>query len=95
MPVEQHDVHPSTRIDAGYRYGCHNRQRPAEDAGYWAPDRRHFPDGRWEMTQTQVPYRFSAECRNDVSLTDPHCTGCEHRGTGEAYTEKIRKEAAK
>lgn len=36
---------------------------------------------------------FSDECRYDHSLTDPRCSECEHKGTGEAYDKMIRSNA--
>ena len=41
-----------------------------------------------------IPNRMSTECRHDMSLVDPRCGDCKHRGSGEAYTQKVRKESA-
>lgn len=39
-------------------------------------------------------HRMSNRCRFDLSLSDPSCTGCQHRGKGEAYDQMIRKKGA-
>lgn len=90
MPVIDHPVHRLTI--GGALYGCHGR---AEfKAGYWAPDRTYAPDGMIRTGQALIPHTMSRECRYDMSLTDAKCDGCQHRGSGEAYTQRIIKEAA-
>jgi hypothetical protein len=42
--------------------------------------------------QNKYPFRHSTECRFDMSLSDPACTGCEWRGSGEDYDQSVRKE---
>lgn len=80
MPGLDHDIHPSVRIGKDWRYGCWNRKRPNEDQIV----RSLFSGAFWS-------YIFSTECRFDMSLTDPACEGCEHRGSGEKYDEMIRR----
>lgn len=92
MPVEDHATHPSTKIGKDYRHGCWNLPRPSAASGYWAPDRRYFPDGRWEATQVWVLYDFSTECRYDGLGGRERCEGCEHFGTGVEYNQRIRRE---
>lgn len=93
MPVIEHDVHPSTRVGPDYRHGCWNRPRPkvGKGGGYYAPVRRYFPDGSFEIVSAFVSYRMSVECRYDVSLRDAWCEGCDHAGSGEAYANEIRR----
>jgi len=68
-------------------YGCKNREMRD---GYFAPARRYFPDGSFEMTSKYIHHSMSKECRYDRSLTDVRCAGCEHRGSGEAYNAMVR-----
>jgi len=88
MPVLDHEVHESTKIDSTARYGCHNRK--PYSYGYFAPDRIYRPDGSFYVVQTFMKYDMSRECRFDMSLTDPMCEECKHRGSGEAYNASIR-----
>jgi len=97
MPVLDHDTHPST-VDNGRPYGCHNRQPFA--AGHWArdgfadymDDRDTGLDARVKITY--IPHRMSTECRYDMSLSDSKCAGCPHQGSGEARSERIRREGS-
>lgn len=84
MPVLDHPTHESTRIGQDHRYGCHNRPRvrktyPAKAGSY--PYATYWID---------VANRMSVECRYDMSLTDPCCTDCKWRGSGESYNQQIR-----
>jgi len=79
MPVLDHEVHHSVKHGEDKRYGCHNRAAYAD--GYTA--------STWG-TPSQVKNAMSRECRFDMSLKDPWCEGCKHRGSGEAYNERIR-----
>jgi hypothetical protein len=88
MAVLAHDVHERTREAAGAVWGCH--RRPEFAAGYWAPDRHYLPGGRFKVVQTWIPNVMSTDCRFDLSLTDPKCSGCPRRGSGEAYNEMVR-----
>jgi hypothetical protein len=90
MPVINHPIHPATM--GGKRYGCNGRRE--FKAGYWAPDRTYAPDGSFIRTITFVESATIRDCRYDMSLTDPKCDGCPHRGSGELYADKIRKDAA-
>ena len=84
MPVIDHDVDPSTQKGADFRYGCWNHQR-AE--GYWA--------STWSWHgKAFIAHRMSLECRYDMSITDPNCTDCKHRGSGEAYAQSVREHGA-
>ena len=81
MPVLDHEVHESVKHDDSKRYGCHNRKPFAYS--YVASD--------WGNKKQIVNFVMSRECRFDMSLRDPWCEGGEHRGSGEAYAERIRK----
>lgn len=81
MPVLDHPVHPSTQIGEDHRYACFNR--PDRFKGhYWAPQRRFYPDGSFEMTSVRIPILTSQDCRYDgkggLTGEDPGCEGCRH-----------------
>ena len=77
MPVEDHAVHEKVREKEGAKYGCWNKPRPTF--------------GQWMIGGGYgYEYRFSTECRYDMSLTDSKCDGCEWRGSGEAYDAMVR-----
>lgn len=81
MPVIDHPIHPSTQFGADFRYGCWNR--PDKFAPhYWAPQRRFFPDGSFDVVSVRVPFRMSHECRSDgingLGREDGACAGCQH-----------------
>lgn len=91
MPVLEHEVHDKTKELAGARYGCHNRKPYAD--GYRAPNRYQTSDGYqavYKLEAKFIPHVMSRECRYDMSLTDWKCYECIHRGSGEAYAEKVR-----
>lgn len=78
MPVEDHEVHEKVKIADNKPYGCHNR--PAYAEGYIGS-----PWG----TAKFIAHAMSTECRYDMSLTDPRCANCKHRGIGEAYAKMV------
>lgn len=80
-PVEDHEVHSRVKRGSDHRYGCHNRPRPAQ--GAWVASAKAYGGGH--------KFRMSSECRYDQSLSDTRCCGCKHRGSGEAYDQKIRE----
>ena len=82
MAVIDHPVHDKVKQKADAQYGCKNRTHAD---GYWAPDRRYFPDGRFETTCVWIPNVMSRDCRFDLSMNDPLCRTCEHKGSGEEY----------
>ncbi len=86
MPVEDHPVHAITKQGSDARYGCCNREPFA--SGHYAKDGFDGPRQRWSW----VPHKMSRDCRYDMSLRDPKCDGCKHRGSGEAYDKKVREE---
>lgn len=87
MPGLDHPVHEKVREKAGAKYGCHNRRQFSK--GYWAPQRRFYPDGSFEVVSVRIPHAMSKECRYDKSLADSKCKDCQHAGTGEAYAKLI------
>lgn len=89
MPVEDHAVHAKVRIKANKPYGCFNREM---SAGYYAPNRAAGSDGykpTWFFERVRIPHTMSRECRYDMSLKDPRCEGCNHRGSGEKYSARV------
>lgn len=92
MPGLDYEVHPLTV--AGKLAGCHSKPRPksaAEGGGYFAPDRRYFPDGSFEAVCVWVPHEMSTACNYDQAISPERCEGCEHVGNGKAYVEDIRR----
>jgi hypothetical protein len=87
MPGLEHAVSEMTKRTDADPYGCANKPRKS---GYYATKRVYFRDGRYALMTTWVEDRMSQECRYDASLTDPRCTTCEKRGSGEKYSEMIR-----
>ena len=95
MPVEDHEVHEKTRIEAAKPYGCHNRDR--DMTGYSAPNRFAGTTGHepiYWLGRVKIPHVMSRECRYDMSNNDSRCNGCKHRGSGEAYAKKVQNAAA-
>jgi len=91
-PVEDHAVHEKVCIEATTPYGCNNKDR--DFVGYSAPHRFTGTTGHepiYWLGRVRIPHVMSRECRFDMSLTDPRCTNCKHRGSGEAYDQKIRE----
>lgn len=87
MPVVDAPVHEKVIQKEGFRYGCHNRPRPKARQEVISK----FINAIHGWSSCVQPYRFSTDCRFDMSLTDPGCEGCEHRGSGEKYAEEIRR----
>lgn len=83
MPVIDHETHELTKRTKGHVYGCHNKPRPVQDT----------PVQHSKAYGGSHPYRMSVECRFDMSLSDPHCTGCKWRGSGEDYSNSVREVA--
>lgn len=87
MPVIEHETHESTKIGSEWRYGCHNKPRPEENEMVISEYASKFSPFHFGISW---PYKFSTECRFDMSLSDPACTGCQWRGSGEDYDKMIR-----
>lgn len=49
--------------------------------------------GCWNLPG-ELNHAMSDRCRFDLSLTDPSCTDCQHRGKGENYDSMIRGNGA-
>lgn len=95
MPVENHAVHESVRIEASEPYGCNNRKTFSDI--YYAPNRKMGSSGYEPIffyERIRIPHRMSRECRYDMSLMDARCGGCNHRGSGEKYSERVRVQGA-
>lgn len=54
------------------------------------PDFRY---GCWNLPAA-LNHRMSDRCRYDLSVSDPNCTECKHRGSGEAYAQSVREQGA-
>lgn len=83
MPVENHEVHAKVKIATNKPYGCHNGDRTS--AGYIGS-----PWG----TPKFIVHAMSTECRYDMSMTDPRCENCKHRGSGETYAKMVTENGA-
>ena len=77
MPVDDHPVHESTKIDSSFRYGCNNRKRPS--GGYYAPNRVYGFDGAFTVELKWIRFRLSEPCQFDLAETDPGCADCRHK----------------
>jgi hypothetical protein len=60
---------------------------PVHERTKIAADHRY---GCWNLPR-ELNHAMSDRCRFDLSLTDPSCTGCQHRGRGEDYDATVRK----
>lgn len=80
MPAdEDYDkAHEKNKRDSGFRYGCHSCKTSAlRPNGYWAPQRRFYPDGRFEIVPEFVEHRMTTSCRNFYLWgKDDGCTDC-------------------
>lgn len=73
MPVENHEVHPSTQhTDLRYT-ACQNKRRMI---GYFVPTRHFNPKGTIELRNTFVASATSDACRYTERENDPGCAGC-------------------
>lgn len=63
------------------KYGCWNRPDQFKPK-YFAPARRYFPDGSFEMISEAVTFVNNHECHSDgtngLGLADQGCIGCRH-----------------
>lgn len=94
MPVIEHEVHAKVRIAANKPYGCFNREFSPI---YYAPNRKMGSSGYepiFFFERVRVQHVMSRECRYDMSLTDPRCDGCTHRGSGEKYSAMVSAKGA-
>lgn len=80
MPVDDHEIHPSTQKGDDFRYGCHNRKEYME--AYYAMQRVAGTDGfkpTWWLERVRIPHRMSRNCMTAATgqaATDPNCRGC-------------------
>ena len=89
MPGLDHAVSEMTKRSDDQPYGCANQ--PRKD-GFYATDRVYHPGGTYNLAPVLIEDRMSKECRYDHSLTDPRCVTCGKRGSGEVYSETIRRQ---
>lgn len=84
MPADpQYDaVNPLSKPVSSH-YGCHNKPRPdpQRNVESYAKDHKDQPVSSW-------PYRFSVDCKYDMSHKDSRCSGCAHaRQTCSVYSK--------
>lgn len=90
MPVENHEVHDSVKINASDPYGCSSRKEFAR--GYWVKERVYLPGdrGRYELHDKFITHRMSVSCRSFYLWdTDPRCKVCT-AARDHAYADKMR-----
>lgn len=86
MPAdEQYDVSlPANQIGPESRSGCWNRPDKFKPS-YWAPNRRYYPDGSFDVVSVRIPFRNSHECHFDglegTTGDSARCAGCRHNKT--------------
>ena len=88
MPADtQYDeVHERTKGSERYDH-CQNKVRKPS---YWAPHRRVFPDGSFEIISVRIPDTLSKACRNFFLWDDdPKCEGCTYPKDTE-YAERMK-----
>jgi hypothetical protein len=76
-PVQDYEVHELTKVSKDYKYGCNNRR--AMSKHYFAPNRRYYADGTYQLGQTKIVHAMSTDCRYDLSSNDNACRGCKHK----------------
>lgn len=78
MAVVDHPVHEKTRQKDGFRYGCNSvNASPLQPNGYWAPQRKFYEDGRFEIVPVFIVSVTSKRCRSFYLWdTDPGCADC-------------------
>lgn len=76
-------------------YGCHNKQRPGPNSGYWAQDGLSTvalptsTQGGGEAVRTTrwkwTPHRLTTDCQYTLTTDDVGCNGCrwQRRAVGE------------
>ncbi len=79
-------VHEKTKGTDTYA-ACQQKTRRAS---YWAPERRYFPDGSFDVVSVRVPDTMSRKCRNLYLWdSDPKCAGCDQPRDVE-YAERMK-----
>jgi hypothetical protein len=95
MPGLEHAVSERTKRTDADPYGCKDGKRTD---GYYAKNGLSFHHAKTTDGSNIAAYKMlwiddvmSTECRYDMSLSDKRCAGCKHAGSGEAYSEMIRR----
>ena len=57
------------------RAGCHGISEAAD--GYYAMNRRYYPDGKFSMELVWIPHRMSKQCRTRDRNVLAECQGCQ------------------
>lgn len=77
MPADpQYDAPTAYNTLTTPHYGCHNRPRPD-------------PNKPVVSKHVSWPYRFSTECRYDMSQTDARCSGCVHQHENASWHKEL------
>mgnify|MGYP000426815691 CR=1 FL=1 len=86
MPVEDHEIHPMTRVGSDFRYGCHDK--PRRRLKYQVKNGFkliHAGAGNYESVQMwkTIEDVGSIDCHTDkhdfaLGKPDPACEGCKH-----------------
>ena len=78
MPVEDHEICPTTQIGADWVYGCHSSRNPKKSSGYFAPNRVYDHKGEYVTVLKYIPHANTTKCRSFALWdTDPACAGCQ------------------
>lgn len=78
MPVEDHPVHPSTKIGKDWRYGCWNHP-PRKGAKYLAPTREYHPGGHYEERKVWIATEWIDYDTCPAAHEHQGCTDCIHK----------------
>lgn len=89
MPVIESEPSAITIRDRSAPYGCKDR---VISEGYFAPQRYYLENGSFVVGVKFIKHTMSTECNHDKSLTDPRCSECKHKGSGEKNAELIRSQ---
>ncbi len=74
MPVHDHEVHESVKVEVDAPYGCQNSQAKAF---YYALCRDYQADGRFTVSLKKIENAMSKLCRYDKRKEDARCLGCQ------------------
>jgi hypothetical protein len=88
MAVLESSPHALTVRTGSEPWGCSNR---VWAEGYYAPQRSYRLGGIFDTVLKFIPHTMSKECRQSGTTNDPRCEGCQERGMGDEYVERIRR----
>lgn len=58
--------------------GCHNKQRPDPQGGYYVLARQYMPDGKFYLEDQFVPWNFNDPSCQKGKEPMSSCEGCQH-----------------